>query len=395
MAALLANRLFHLAAARSACALALLAATAAAATACPFCNAVRPTLAQQRDSATVVALAEALDNPTDKSNSIAARPQSFEIHAVLKGKKRLANGAELHLAADAPVAKGSLALLLASGTDDAPLAQLQWTAVPLDETAYAYVFREPTLLVPQPERLKFFARYLENRNPTVADDALQEFAHASFDDTVRAARTLPMADLRRWLTDPQVPPERKGFYGLALGLAPNPADRRANEVLLHEQIVARANDFRAGFDGILGGYLLLTGNRGLDLLDSRYFANPKAAIGDVQHAMRALRFYHQFGHAIDPLRQAAALSHALARPEFAAEAITDLARWQYWPVEPQVASLYEKKNYADPVIHRAIVGYLKACPKSEAAAALVRLRTADPAGVADAEKWLEIFTGAK
>ena len=28
-----------------------------------------------------------------------------------------------------------------------------------------------------------------------------------------------MADLRRWLVDPQVPPARKGFYGLALGLA--------------------------------------------------------------------------------------------------------------------------------------------------------------------------------
>ena len=44
----------------------------------------------------------------------------------------------------------------------------------------------------------------------------------------------------------------------------------------------------AGFDGLLGGYLLLTGPKGLELLDSRYFANPKAAIGDVEHAMRAL-----------------------------------------------------------------------------------------------------------
>ena len=95
---------------------------------------------------------------------------------------------------------------------------------------------------------------------------------------------------------------------------PTPADRRSNEELLHQQIVAPASDFRAGFDGVLGGYLLLTGPKGLDLLDTRYFANPKAAIGDVQHAMRALRFYHQFGHGIEPVRQAEALRACLGPP---------------------------------------------------------------------------------
>lgn len=365
--------------------------TVAAAVACPFCNAVKPTLSQQRDAAAIVVLAEALDKP----EAGASRRQSFRIHAVLKGKKRLDSTDSLRIAPDAPLKDGSLGLLLGSGADDAAVDQLQWTAIPLDEAAYAYVFRQPSLLGPSPERLKYFSRYLENRNPLVADDALQEFAHASFDDTVQAAQTLAMADLRRWLVDPQVPPERKGFYGLALGLATNDADRATNEDLLHQQIVAPASDFRAGFDGVLGGYLLLTGQKGLDLLDARYFANPKAAIGDVQHAMRALRFYHQFGHQIEPLRQAEALTHALDRPEFAADAITDLARWQYWPIVARVATLYERKDYADPLIHRAIVGYLKACPKPAAAAAIAHLRVVDPQGVAESEKWLEIFTGAK
>jgi hypothetical protein len=364
---------------------------AAAALACPFCNAVKPTISQQRDSAAIVVLAEAIDKP----DTAASRRQSFRIHAVLKGKKRLDAAESFRISPDAPLKEGSLGLLLGSGADDATVDQLQWTAIPLDEAAYAYVFRQPSLLAPNPQRLKYFARYLENRNPLVADDALQEFAHASFDDTVQAAQTLSMADLRQWLVDPQVPPERKGFYGLALGLATDDADRATNEALLHQQIVASASDFRAGFDGVLGGYLLLTGQKGLDLLDARYFANPRAAIGDVQHAMRALRFYHQFGHQIEPLRQAEALTHALDRPEFAADAITDLARWQYWPIVARVAAIYEQKDNADPVIHRAIVGYLKVCPKPEAATALAHLRVVDPQGVAESEKWLEVFTGAK
>lgn len=367
---------------------------ASSASACPFCNAVRPTIAQQRDSASIAVLAESLDDkPPATASSAAERRQSFRVHSILKGGKRIRAGDEIGIVPDAPVEKGSLVLLLGSGNDDAAINQLSWTAIPVDESAYGYIFREPSVALPQSERLNYFAHYLENRNPLVADDALQEFAHASFDDTVLAARTLPMAKVRSWLVDPQIPPARKGFYGLALGLAVDPTERRLNEEVLHQQIVAPASDFRAGFDGLLGGYLLLTGQKGLDLLDSRYFANPKAAIGDVQHAMRALRFYHQFGHGIDPVRQAESLSHTLVRPEFAAEAIMDLARWQYWPVESQVAELYEKKGYDDPVIHRAIVGYLKACPKSEAAAALAHLRSVDSNGVAEAERWLEVFTG--
>ena len=98
-----------------------------------------------------------------------------------------------------------------------------------------------------------------------------------------------------------------------------PTTAASTKTLLHQQIVAPASDFRAGFDGVLGGYLMLTGPKGLELLESRYFANPKAAIGDVQHAMRALRFYHQFGHGIEPIHEAEVLAHVLDRPEFAAD----------------------------------------------------------------------------
>ena len=192
-----------------------------------------------------------------------------------------------------------------------------------------------------------------------------------------------------------MPPERKGFYGLALGLAATPEDRRQNETLLRDQILAPAIDFRAGFDGVLGGYLLLTGSRGLELIESRYFANPKAANGDVRHAMRALRFYHEYGHGIPAERQSEALAHVLDRPEFAAEAITDLARWQYWTVLPRLADLYQRKEYADPLIGRAIVGYLRVCPQPAAAKALDHLRHADPRGVAEAESYWDVFSNGK
>ena len=71
-----------------------------------------------------------------------------------------------------------------------------------------------------------------------------------------------------------MPQDRKGFYGLALGLAKSDAERQASAAFLKRLILQPADDFRSGFDGLLGGYLLLTGTAGLDLIDERVFQQP-------------------------------------------------------------------------------------------------------------------------
>ena len=65
-----------------------------------------------------------------------------------------------------------------------------------------------------------------------------------------------------------------------------------------------------------------------------------------------------------------------------------LPRWQHWQVVNRVSALYDKEAFADGPTQRAIVGYLKACPKDDAAAALDRIRLRDPSGVEAAEKVL-------
>lgn len=364
----------------SLCLLALLAVSAAA---CPFCIALKPTLAQQRDAAAAAFAGETLDEPNDAKPAI----QSFKILKALQGKSLLGNG-PVRLVADVPVKKGSLVLLLGNGSADAGVRSLQWSAIPLDEAAFAYVVQSPDLRQASAKRLSFFARFLEHSNRLLAEDAYQEFAHATYDQTAEAADRLSPADLRRWLVDPQIPPERKGFYALALGFSKADADRRQNRQLLRERIMAPANDFRAGFDGLLAGYLLLDAQSALDLIDSRYLKNPKAADGDVRSALKALRFYHDSGHEVPAERVAAAVAHVLERPEFAAEALPDLARWKYWRPVKQIAAFYERKEYSDSFTRRAIVGYLKACPEPEAAAALEHLRRVDPKGIDEAEKYL-------
>ncbi|MFO0900065.1 MAG: hypothetical protein U0836_21745 [Pirellulales bacterium] len=379
-----------------ACAGALASSQAAA---CPFCVARGPTLAQRIDAADEALLAE-----------LVARTEREATFRPLRWLKRstepgVANeSAERSLPVALPDQARGLFLLLGepgeptSTEDKAPSPahpQLRWQATPIEETGYAYLAKLPPARQPAAERLRYAARFLEHADPLVAADAYLEFGHAPFDEVRQAADAFSQEKLRRWLVDPGVPGDRKGFYALALGLAQAPAERKANAALLSKLIAAPADDFRAGFDGVLAASLLLSGEQGLAKIEERILANPKSRDGDVRHSLSALRFYHDYGREIPPERLAQALHPLLDRPEFAAAAIVDLARWQDWSQLGRVAGLYQKPKFDTPAVQEAVVGYLLVCPEPAAAAALAELRASDPQGVAAAEAGAARFGGVK
>jgi hypothetical protein len=361
---------------------AVLLGLATMAVACPFCTAVKPSLAQRVDDAERAALVEV--------SHVTPAARSFTVRKPLAGADHFDATKDLTLEAEkltgaGPLKVGQLALLLATraGVDQ----DLAWEAIPLDEVGFAYIARAPSRRRPAAERLPYYARFLEHPHPLLAEDAYLEFGNASYDEVAQVAADLPFARLRRWITDPQIPEARQGFYGLALGLAATDEDCRANEHVLRRLIDAKADDFRAGFDGILGGYLVLTGPAGLRHIDERLLSNPQARHGDLRHAATALRFMHEFGRdAIPQADLSRAMRRLLARPELAAPAIVDLARWQDWEPLDRIAALFSRPEYSDAATSRAIVGYLKACPRPEASEALARLRRLDPQRVAAAEQ---------
>lgn len=345
---------------------------------CPFCTALEPTLSQRRASAAVTLLAEV-------QSASAGGPAQLKVHQVLGGEESLAAGQQFSAPLDLAVQPGSLVVLFGNGSKD---AQREWHAVAVDETSAAYLVRAPSAELPAAERLAYFARFIEHPNKLVAQDAYLEFGHAPFDVVAEVAPRFEMHQVRSWVVSDAVPGERKAFYGLLLGLAREDDQRQANAELLKKLILDPEDDFRAGFDGILGGYLLLAEVPGLELIESRYLKSPTAAVGDVRHAQTALRFYHEYGRMIPKQRICEATRHLLARPEFAASAIVDLARWNDWEPLEQIAGLYAAPAYAEPAIRRAIVGYLLNCPESSGRSALADLRSVDPAGVAEAEQLL-------
>ena len=109
---------------------------------------------------------------------------------------------------------------------------------------------------------------------------------------------------------------------------------------------------------------MLAGTSGLQHVEQRLLANPQARVGDVRHAATALRFMHEFGAAVIPTVEITrATRQLLARPDLAAAAIVDLARWEDWESLLAVAALFDEKAYADAATSRAIVGYLSVCPR--------------------------------
>jgi hypothetical protein len=339
------------------------------ASACPFCTALKPTLCERRESALVAVLAEFV--------SESEKTKTFRVHRSVTDRPW--KGEEsVDIQVDWQGKPGALAVLFGEG-------DLAWFAVPVNETSFAYLAQAPSLRTKGDERLAYFVRFLEHSDATIADDVYQEFGHAPLEDIIKIADKLPFAKLRDWLVDRQIPQERKGFFGVALGLAKTDADRAANLSVLKRVIDAKETDFRAGFDGVLGGYLLLEGEKALADIAQRYFSNTKAAEGDVRHAVSAVRFFYEHDRTIDREKFRAALRPLVARPEFAATAILDLARWKDWSLLDEVSTTYGDTKFPQPSTSEAAVAYMLACPEKNAAEALAALRKQDPEGVAAAE----------
>jgi hypothetical protein len=187
------------------------------------------------------------------------------------------------------------------------------------------------------------------------------------------------------LIDEATPPQRKGLYGLLVGLAADAQRRPEIAADLWQAVTAPGSDFRGGFDGVLGGYLWLEKKQGLARLEERYLDDPLAAMGDLRHFMTALRVYHDIGRDIAKDDLLHAYRRLLERPALAATVASDLRRWRDWQAVDQVASLFGRPNYDDSVTERAVIAYLLACPLPSAERHVARLRKLIPERVAEAE----------
>ena len=387
---------------------ALLLAAPAGALACPFCSAPSLTLSQQVAESDAVVLVKWVGGTKpvrSESGEVSTdrQPAStvFEVVQIVKAPGGTLKEAEkitlpLYTAAN----QGDLFVLMGTrGTG------IEWTT-PLEVTkdGFKYIAAAPAPDLPAEKRLSYFLNYLEHPDQLVANDAYGEFANAPYEDIVKLKDEMPREKIREWVVSPDTNVARLGLYGLFIGLCGTQEDAK----LIEKKIAEPTQDFRLGIDGIMSGYLVLMGEKGLELIE-RTKLNPgkdeKVPFSETYAAMQALRFMWTYGEGkIEKERLRESMRLLLDRPELADLVIADLARWQDWSVQDRLMEIYGKEGYDIPSIKRAIVRYFLVASKDDqkdqegndqaqvasAKKHLDTLRERDPNTVKEAERFFFI-----
>ena len=383
-------------------ALALLAPTPAGA--CPFCSAPSLTLSEQYAKADAAILGQWISGEMATREKLGST--TYEIVQVARtpfkageNGKAIEKGKQITLERYRAGKKGDLTLLLGSRSKG---DSIEWGS-PLDVSAasYNYIVEGPSQETKPEQRLAYYLKYLENPDRMIADDAYAEFANAPYKNIVPLAKQFPRESLRKWLTSPDVPITRTGLYGLMLGLSGNEDDA----ALMQKKIMESGQDFRLGIEGVMGGYLLLTGEKGLAEIEKAKLQDKNVAFSETYAAMQALRFLWTYGDGrISGERLKTSMRLLLDRPEVADLVISDLGRWKDWSIQSRLMDLYGADEYNIPSIKRAIIRYMIASTKDvpagsseggdktprhakEGARNLATLRDKDAKMVNDAERF--------
>lgn len=369
---------------------ALVAATSAASTtsradACPFCGVIGQSLSQRRDAADQVAVGEAEGIAAVDGTGVLS--QRFHVHQMLRGRAD-AQGTSVSGRVSGQVRGTAILFYTRADEEDrvadksGELGQGRWLAVSADEALLGYVATAPAVSEPAAKRLEWFAAKLEHPQPQIAEDAFVEFGTAPLAAVQVAAGAIVADRLRQWVVEPAIDPRRRGFYGLALGIVASqtPDQKEACIRSLHGAIESPADDFRAGFDGVMAGLLVADGEQGLHFLEERGLFGTEARAVDQRHLLAALRFaWESLADSIPRDRIAEVTAKLLARRVVAADATIDLARYRAWQAVDDVAQLWNTLGPDDPLVRRAVAGYLTACPLPAAQGYLEKIGQRDPA----------------
>ncbi len=361
--------------------------------ACPFCTAPSLTLSEQLEQSDATVLVQWVEGKEPENDDPGTTV--YEVREVISSSQEdIKAGDRITLARYRSGQKGDLFLL--TGTRD---TVIDWgSPLEMTEAGYQYVVQSPSYDTPTSKRLEYFMRFLEHADQMIANDAYSEFANAPYEDITPVADMLPREKVSEWVRSNDTTPIRLGLYGLLLGLCGDDRD----VVIMEKKISENGDDFRLGIDGIISGYLLLTGAEGLDLIDESKLANKDVPFSETYSAMQALRFMWTYAEGrIEKKRLRQSMRILLDRPDLAELVIADLARWKDWSVRDHLMELYHSEEYDVPAVKRAIVRYLLVCkkdkPKDEEADTpehvvaageyLAQLRKQDPKTVKEAERF--------
>ena len=286
----------------------------------------------------------------------------FEIVEVLRDpRKSLKVGARIDFPEWVNSKPGNFALLMESRQQGTRSASPQWSLrEPMTREALRYIREAPTPDAKNPERLDYFAKFLEHPDEIIATDAFEELTAAPPEHVIRVARKFSPDKLRKWVfeTEGGRAMVRRGLYAMMLGLCGDKSDVPRFEAIIREN---PEDEIRLGMGDMITGYLFLTGSDGLKIVERAKFLTPNIHFTETYGAMVALRFMWTYGEGWIPAeRLRESLRLLLDNPELAEIAISDLTRWKDWTVQPRLVKLYGGGGDNAPATKRAIIRFMLA-----------------------------------
>jgi hypothetical protein len=346
--------------------------------ACPFCSAVSQTLRQEMAVMDAIAIAEATSESVRDETTGKVK---LKVISVLKGEKLVKPDEIVTAVYYGAVEPGRRFML--SGADP---EEIQWACLPINETSEEYLLKITKLADDPLERLKFYQDYLQHPESMLNRDAYDEFAITPYPVVQSLKPFMNREQLVAWISDPEMPADRKRLYLTMLGVCGD----ESNVPMLEEMLRSTQPTTRGGLDALIACYLVLAGEKGLPTIDEMFLKNPKAPYADTYAAIMAIRFHGTETDKIPRSSLVQSLHHVLDRKDLADLVIPDLARWGDWSQIDRLEKLFVEAEKDNNWIRVPVVNYLRACPKPEAEAALKRLKEVDPESVKRASSFFSI-----
>jgi len=188
------------------------------------------------------------------------------------------------------------------------------------------------------------------------------------------------------LAVPDMSADRKRLYLTMLGVIGDEKDLPFLEAMMRSS----QKSSRSGLDALIGCYLTLSGEKGLQLVNELFLDNKKASYADTYAAIMAIRFHGTEGDTIARSALVESLHIVLDREDLADLVIPDLSRWSDWSQVDKMKELFLEADADNNWVRVPVVNYLRACPLPEADEALKELEKVDPESIQRAGTFFSI-----
>ncbi len=223
---------------------------------------------------------------------------------------------------------------------------------------FQFILGTPAKFGSDADRLAYYFEWLEHSDPLIAQDALQVFRDIDVEDIIQHRHLFDVDRLRVLLhrsAEGRDGPGGFGLYALLLGSR----GKEQDSSFLKQAIFSK--EFQPLYDPVevLAAYLMMSGEKGLDLIDRDYFKNPEKHLREPWQVLYALDLISNSPeNEISRERMKLSIQRLLTHEEHHEESINALIAWEDWTMVDQVADLFHVKNENAPAIRQAVFRYL-------------------------------------